>query len=196
MSYYVIDGTPVFLTWARYYQLRVEIMNKLDIGDDCFYGIRGWNLKEASLLSSAINDLLQEKKNKDEEGFYNHWVSFEMDKDEASDNVWELLYDYSHLTRNSVVRDVREDESIGSSLGCNTFRYPMARVFALDLMAYKRPFSKWLFGHKRCKSTFLIDSDKVASIKGTLDDFVMIHRDEQIRFASLIELGSAKNQGS
>lgn len=195
MSYYVIDGTPVFLTWAKYYQLREEIMSRLDIADDCFYGIRGWNSKEAGLLRSAINDLLQEKKRINEQTFYTHWVSFKMDKDEAADNVWELLFDYSHLTRNSAVRVVREDENISNSLDNSTFCYPMGRIFALDLLANKGPMLRWLFRNKRCTGTLLIDSDKVASIKGTLNDFVMIHNDEQIRFASMIDLGS-KNQGS
>ncbi|HWP96470.1 MAG TPA: hypothetical protein VN426_06440 [Syntrophomonadaceae bacterium] len=195
MSYYVIDGTPVFLTWAKYYQLREEIMSRFEIPDDCFYGIHGRNSEEANLVTSAIKDLLANKKRSNEERFYIDWVSFDMDKAEASDNVWELLYDYSVLTRNSAVRSIRDDQTFAHGVDPDTYGYSMGRLIALDFMAQKSRIARWLLGQKRM-GTLMIDSDKVTKIQGTLDDFIMIYNDKEMRFASVIELADSLIQES
>lgn len=195
MSYYVIDGTPVFLTWAKYYQLKEEIMNRFKIADDCFYGIQGRNSEEASLLTSAIKELLEDEKRSNEERFYVDWASFDMDKAEALDNVWELLYDYSHLTRNSVLRNIRDDQTIAHKVAPNTYSYSTGRLMALDLMAKKSRIARWLFGQKRTR-TLMINVDKVTKIQGTLDNFIMIYDSKEMHFASVIALDDSLIQES
>ncbi len=187
MSYYVIDRVPVFLTWARYYRLRDEIITGFEIADDCFFGIQGRNAEQAGQLSSAIKDLLQKKKEANEERFYVDWVTFDMDKAEASDNVWELLDDYSVLTRNCAVRSIRDDQIFSHGADPDTYGYSMGRLIAIDLFVKRNPLARWLFGSKRL-STLMIDTDKVTKIQGTLDDFVVIYEGKEMRFAATIEL--------
>lgn len=190
MSYYVIDGIPVFLTWARFYQLRGDILSRCKIPDECFYGIHGRSSEESINLTSAIKDLLVQIKTGNEERFYVNWVSFDMDKAEASDNVWELLYDYSALTGNCAVRSIRDDQTFVRGVDPNTFGYSMGRLVALDIFAPRNQFSRWLFGPKRM-STLMLDSDKVTKIQGTLDDFIMNYDGREMHFASMIEIADS-----
>lgn len=193
MSYYVIDGIPVFLTWARYYKLRGEIITGFEIGDDCFYGIHGRDAEQSGALTSAINDLLAQKKTSNEEHFYLNWVSFDMDKEEAADNVWELLDDYSALTRNTRVRSIRDEQTFSRGADPDTYGYSMGRLIAIDFMAKRNPIARRLFGQKRI-CTLMIDTDQVTKIQGTLDDFVVIYRNKELHFAANVELDEALDQ--
>lgn len=187
MSYYVIDGIPVFLTWARYYQLRGEIIGRFEIADDCFFGVQGRNAEESTVLTSAIKELLTNKKNINEKHFYLDWVSFHLEDMEASDNIWELLYDYSVFTRNCGIRSIRDAQTFVRGKDPNTYGYSMGRLIAVDIYAQKSKLARKLFGQKRL-GTLMIDSDKVTKIQGTLDDFIMVYDGKDMRFADVIEL--------
>lgn len=187
MSYYIIDGIPVFLTWARYYKLRDEIITGFEIADDCFFGIYGRNSQQTSQLTSAINDLLARKKAGNEERFYMDWASFDIEGEEASDNVWELLCDYGVLTGNCAVRSIRDEQTFSPGQDAGTFGYSMGRLVAIDIWARRSLAARWIFGNKRLK-TVMIDTHRVTRIKGTLDDFIVVYDDKEIRFSSFIEL--------
>lgn len=186
MSYYIIDGVPVFLTWSKYYQLKEEVQGRNEMGDDRFFGIRGWDSKEAELLSSTINEVLQEKSQKDIRAFRRHWANFSMGRDEAADNARELLFDYCHLTQNAVLKDL-----------CITAKdykefFPTAavpgRVFVLNLPAPEKSFFRRLRGSTRLVGRLIIDSEQVESIEGNLEDFLLVYRGLPIRFSSCIEI--------
>lgn len=185
MSYYIINGIPVFLTWSRYYQLREEIVSRNKIDDDRFYGVRGWDSKETELLSSTISEILLEKSCKDISLFRKQWANFSMGRDEASDNARELLFDYCQFTRNAILSDIAADQ-------INQEVFPHAslpgRIFALSLPAPEKSLLKRLRGGTRLAGRLIIDSEQVASIEGSLEDFLMIYRSLPIRFYSCIEI--------
>lgn len=185
MSYYIIDGMPVFLTWSKYYQLKEEIMLKNKIGDDRFFGIRGWDSKEAELLSSTINQILLEKSKKDINTFRRQWASFSMGRDEAADNAWELLFDYCHLTKNAVLNNLNIPAR--AKKGSITSAFP-GRVFALNLCAPETSLLKRLRGKARLAGRLVIDSEQIDSIDGNLENFLMMYRGLPIRFSSCIEI--------
>ncbi|MEN6348864.1 MAG: hypothetical protein ABFD08_05615 [Syntrophomonas sp.] len=186
MSYYIIDGVPVFLTWSKYYQLKEEVLRRNEMGDDRFFGIRGWNSKEAALLSNTINEVLLEKSQKDIRAFRRQWANFSMGRDEAADNARELLFDYCHLTKNAVLNDL--------SITTKDFKesFPTVavpgRVFVLSLPAPEKSFFRRLRGGTRLIGRFIIDSEQVESIEGNLENFLLVYRGLPIRFSSCIEI--------
>lgn len=189
MSYYLIDNLPVFLSWARYYSLREEIVEGLDIGDDRFFGLRGWDSKEAWELSKIIINLLGEKKKLDEGSFLSEWVAFDMGTNESADNACELLYDYCRYTGNAVFKSL--DGRLKSRFeACSPDSYSIGRYFALEIPASGISLLNRVLGKKRCTTRIMIDSEKISSIKGTLDDFTVTYRDMPIRFYSSIEVFS------
>lgn len=185
MSYYIIDGMPVFLTWSKYYQLKEEIMLKNKMGDDLFFGIRGWDSNEAELLSSTINQVLLEKSKRDINTFRRQWANFSMGKDEAADNAWDLLFDYCHLTKNAVLNN------LNVRAGVNQESIPPAlpgRVVVLSLLAPETSLLKRLRGKTRLAGRLVIDSEQIDSIEGNLENFIMMYRGLPIRFSSCIEI--------
>jgi hypothetical protein len=185
MSYYIIDGMPVFLTWSKYYQLREEIMRRNKIGDDCFFGIRGWDSNEAELLSNTISEVLLEKSQKDINTFRRQWANFSMGQDEAADNAWELLFDYCHLTKNAVLNNLNVPAEGYRESPQTAF---LGRVFALNLCGPETSLFKRLRGKSRLVGRLVIDSEQIESIDGNLENFLLVYRGLPIRFSSCIEI--------
>ncbi|MEQ8176361.1 MAG: hypothetical protein ABRQ26_15015 [Syntrophomonadaceae bacterium] len=186
MSYYIIDGMPVFLTWSKYYQLKEEITCRNKMGDDLFFGIRGWNSSEAELLSNTINEVLLEKSKKDIHTFRRQWANFSMGKDEAADNAWELLFDYCHLTKNAVLNNI--NVQAGGYIESYPWPAVPGRVFVLNLCAPETSFFKRLRGKARLVGRLVIDSEQIESIDGNLENFLLVYRGLPIRFSSCIEI--------
>lgn len=186
MSYYIIDGMPVFLTWSRYYQLREEILRRNKMGDDRFFGIRGWDSKEIHLLSSTISEVLLEKSKNDINTFRRQWANFSMGKDEAADNARELLFDYCHLTKNAILNDAScSDANLNSP---NSPDAILGRFFVLNLCSPDTTFIKRLLGKSRLAGRIVLDSEQIDSIEGCLENFLLVYRGLPIRFSSCIEI--------
>lgn len=186
MSYYIIDGMPVFLTWSKYYQLKEEILRRNKMGDDRFFGIRGWDSAEAELLSNTINEVLLEKSQKDINTFRRQWANFSMGKDEAADNAWELLYDYCHLTKNAVLNNL--DIPSGGHLAPSA-QYPIpGPILVLNLCGPETSLIKRLRGKARLVGRLVINSEQIDRIDGNLENFLLVYRGRSIRFSSCIEI--------
>jgi hypothetical protein len=147
MPYYIINREPVFLSWQRYKVLEQEATKGKDPTWIVSSTIAGH--KESEEKSELMFNVLDQKFREDPQGFHSKWVAFDLTGEEASKNVWNLLYDYCHFYGYASLSDFRDfTEKLLADYEGEAYTYPMGRVFALT--HFVRP-AKWLwrFTHKR-----------------------------------------------
>jgi hypothetical protein len=160
MPYFVIEKTPVFLTNEQCLDLRKETNHK--------------ELDEKFTINDCqpIYDFLIRKCNENKEEFHKNWVYFKLEKTEAQNNIWDLLYDYSHYYKNSFVDDTNDYTIMLEKLLPNEVKHPVGRTFWLFYQ--KKPFKWYNYIFHKKESDFdkiLIDMDKVEKIHGKLSSF-------------------------
>jgi hypothetical protein len=120
MSYFIIDGTPVFVSSIRYRSLLQDL------------GLSGGLASTAERRAEMVTETLSRKATESRDRFQAEWVEFDMRDSEAQENIWDLLYDYCHLRRSAHLVDPRDYvERLEHSLSGDSLRYPMGLTFDL-----------------------------------------------------------------
>jgi len=171
MAYYIIYNHPVFISWQRYKALMIEIGLDKGSGFPIASAIAG--TKKSKEKSNLILKNLNQKYLDDPKDFYNKWVKFDLPKDEAPMDVWDLLFDYCHLYGYSYLSELRDiDDRLIADYEGDAYRYPMGRVFALNHFVEPANWF-WKFTHKMKGRSVqvIIDTHIVIRLVGDLSQF-------------------------
>lgn len=192
MSYYIIDSYPVFLTHKKYSELRKEVSK--DKSRMWRISSRMQGTKETEEKDNLMYDLLFKKYNEDKDKFLENWYSFDLLGEEASLNVWDLLYDFSSYYGYSYLKDFRDFlEKMEADHSGELYLYPMGKVFSFN--HFVRP-SKWWWKYKyKMKGRIIeliIDTNKVSRINGNLKDFYVQFNDSLVRFHTSVQVYFSK----
>lgn len=179
MPYFLINKCPVFLTHNRYNILFNEISRDKDADWITSSTISGH--KEVEEKNLLISEFLLNEFKKNEKHFLNEWFNFNLLGEEAVNNVFDLLYDYSDYYKNSYLKDLRTDsEKLIDDYNSGSYLNPYGKIFMISyLIKQNNWFNNFANISNKNKIDFLIDIDTVKSIKGNLSDF-------QIQFVSAI----------
>lgn len=171
MSYFIINKQPVFLSAHRYAELKRQV--SVDKGADwriasVFQG-RKENRECQEMMFEALNGMCT----KNPECFVEEWVRFDFRGADASENAWDLLWDFCHFYGYAFLSDLRDTPNrLAADLENDSYLYPMGRIFALDHVV--RPGRWWWrFAHKMVgrKVTLLINTARVRQLSGSLAEF-------------------------
>jgi len=173
MPYYLINKQPIFLSTTRYRELEKLVTKDKDImwiGISCMAGSK--ETKEKSeLMFNALNKIFLDNP----DYFNSYWVDFDLKDKEASENTWDLIYDYCHFYGNASLSDDRDfSEKLKADYERESINYPMGRVFTLNLFLKSRN-CWWTFSPKRRERIIqvIINTDKVNHLKGNLKEFIV-----------------------
>ena len=181
MSYFIINKQPVFLSWSRYKQIREEALK----GKDAIYKISSTiaGHKETKETQKLMYEVLKAKYDKDPKQFYSEWVKFDIVGDDASRNVWDLLYDYCHYYGYAYLSDLRDfTQKLADDYEGDSYAYPMGQLFAL-IHLVKPTRRWWKYTHKMTGRIvkLIIISENVHRLVGDLTNFTIFTKDFQIR---------------
>lgn len=200
MPYFLIKNIPVFLPKSRYNYLFNEVLkNKTPLErTSAMIASHKESLEAMDLMYQKLLSEFTVDKNK----FISDWVHFDLQNDEASENVWDLLYDYCNYYGFAYLRDIRgfSDRLMDDVKGFS-FKFPMGDIFELFIpFKYKKDKTKiislFCFS-KRSGVVILINKNEVYRLIGHLTKFTIIANnfilkcDDEIRIIP-IEKKSAK----
>lgn len=171
MSYVIINKIPIYLSVQRFKELENEVTKDKDPIWITSSTIQGH--KESIEKSELIYEFLNQKFIEDSERFLKDWLQFDFEGEEASLNVWDLLYDHCVYYGNSFLQDHRDfQEKLSSDYEGESLIYPMGKNFTLN---YRIKDTKrlWLFQRKISYRLIqiVITTNKVYHIVGTLSNF-------------------------
>lgn len=181
MSYYLINKQPIFLSLSRDKQIRKEALKDKDAEYRVASMIAG--TEESIEAQRLMFNVLKAKYDKDPERFYSEWVKFDIVGDEASQNVWDLLYDYCDYHRYAYLSDLRDPvKKIVDDYEGNSYTFPMGRVFVLEHFV-KPARWWWKYTHKMSSRTIrlIIPSENVCRLVGDLINFVIFTKGSMMR---------------
>lgn len=171
MSYYIVNKQPVFLSYARHKDLEHIISKDKNSLWEISSKITGHkeNKEKQKLMFNTLNKKYLDNPDK----FKSEWIEFDLKGKEASENVWDLLYNYCHFYGHAFLSDSRDfSEKLIADYEGELYSYPMGKVFAINHFI---KFVKWWwkFTHKVNRKTtrVIIDSMKVNCLKGNLKEF-------------------------
>lgn len=184
MSFFTINEQPVFIPWDKYKKLANEFTKDKDPLDKIAAYMEGEASEE---LFKKIVAYLDKEYNNNPKKFNEEYVNFCLKGEEAKENVWNLIYDYSILYNYPLLYDARDFSEIATDdyqRKFNEFTHPMGDVFYLK---FKIPIvSKKLlfFGPKQeyNETMIRIDCKKVDTIEGSLKEFKITTEKYQLAF--------------
>ena len=176
MPYYLIKNIPVFLPKSRYKYLFYDVL-KNKTAEQCIGAMIEGRKESVEAMELMYQKLFSEftiDKNK----FMSDWVHFDLQNDEASENVWDLLYDYCNYYGLAYLRDFRDfnDKLMDDVMG-DSFNYPMGDIFELCIpFRYKKPMTKFFSFfpfNKKSEIILLINANEVYKLIGELKNFII-----------------------
>lgn len=173
MSFFTINQEPVFIPWNKYKKLTNEFTKGKDPLDKIAAYMEGDTSKE---LSKMFVDYLSKEYDNNPKKFDEQYVNFNLKNEEAKENTWNLIYDYSMLYNYPLLYDARDFSEILSNdyqRKFNEFTYPMGDVFYLKFKIPTVPKRSIFWGHKQDynETMIKIDCNSVNSIVGSLKGF-------------------------
>ena len=181
MPFYIIGGQPVFLSLSRHQEIKEKVLKTKSATHKVASVIAGF--KESKEAKELIYDFLRAQYDKNPEQFYLEWVHFDIVGDNASKNVWDLLYDYCVYYRYGNLSDLRDFEHrlIDNHVG-NDLTYPMGQVFALNYFVKPRSWW-WKYVHKMSGRSIrvVVVSADVYRLVGDLTDFIVYAKNFHLR---------------
>lgn len=183
MPYYIIDKQPVFLPESRERELRLEALKGKSATNVVLSEIAG--TKEGAEADELIYQALKAKYAEDPDQFHEDWVHFDLVGRDASDNVWDLLYDYCHYYGCGYLSDLRDfSQQLMDQYFSDPLRYPMGKVFSFNHFV---PPRKWWWKYVRRTTgrmlRLVIVTEHVRRLTGELTDFVVQTTSHLIRCA-------------
>jgi hypothetical protein len=173
MPYLIIQRKPVFLHATQYEMLRDKVLAgqtpEFRI-DSAIAGRR--DQRQAERLMCKF---LEAQYKENPSCFQTEWVEFDLKGQDATANVWDLLYDYGCFHGCSYVCDLRpQDQHSLSDLLGDSFAFPMGKVFAFKHNVKSRGFlNGFLLGRNR-SVTVVINADRVSRLRGNLERFEVL----------------------
>ena len=169
MSFFIINREPVFIPWNRYRELSREFTKDKDPIDKISAHIEGEANNE---LSRMFLDYLDKEYENNPEEFDNEYANFSLKGEDAKDNIWNLIYDYSVFYNFPLLYDARNFPEILTK-NFSEFTHPMGDVFYLK---FKTPIiSKkilfFLIKQDYHETMIQIDCKKINTIVGNLKEF-------------------------
>lgn len=190
MAYFTIRQSAVFLSDERYRAVHQEVGRDKDASWRIGSMISG-NPAVAEKVA-LMQKWLEAKHDANPASFREEWVKFDLRGKEASENAWDLLYDWCSLRGYSYLSDTRSEvEQLVSGWSANSFQYPMGRSFSLNHRVFEQRSWWRVFSRPSYRTVAVhIDIDEVTQLIGTLDRFVVLgsrialicDHDLQIRF--------------
>ena len=181
MPYYIINKKPVFLSNNRYTSLKESLLKGKTATQKVASFIR--NMPEATALDKSMYHFLETEYSKNPEVFHKEWVCFDLFGNDASENVWDLLYDYCYYYGITIVRDLRDfTTKLEESYEGLDYNYPMGKIFVLD--CYIKPLNrsrKSIFNKIRPNVSILVNCNNTERLTGELRDFIIFSRDFIVR---------------
>jgi len=174
MPYYVIERYKVFLSHSR-----LSAINEIALAHkDPFFRVSSTTegnpeVREADELRfQYLTNLCRKNRTR----FYQEWVKFDLRGQEAQENAWDLLYDYCALTRIGNLEDTRSEvHAILAEYAGDSYTYPMGRIFALRVPG-RHSLASLLQLKPRPMLKLDVDTSKIVSASGTLEDFCLQFR--------------------
>lgn len=188
MSYLIINKYPVFLSSNKYSEIEDEVCTDKDPRWRISSTIQGHI--EAKEKHKLIYQSLKQKYDFNPSKFIVEWVKFDFKEEEARENVWDLIYDYSSLYGFSFLEDMRgsTDKFLEDYLGLSMI-YPMGKTFVLAFSAKQSPIRLKKFFSKNISLIRLaINIECVKRIIGELSDFIIDHNNIRIRCYQNLEI--------
>lgn len=173
MPYFLIKKEPVFLSSDRYSQLENYVYGDQAAMHSALRTMGG--MKESKVKDKLMFKALTEFYITDPENFPADWVEFDLMGLEASENIWDLLYDYSCIYGYTSVVDLRDtSDPLSIYLADDDYQYPMGKVFGFNHFGKSQ---KWWrnYSNKMDGRTLqvIINTQKINRIKGTLKAFIV-----------------------
>lgn len=172
MSYYEIADHKVFVTPRRRQAL-----------DETVLGQKGADFRISSTIAgrpaAREADTLRFRylvnlHRENPRTFYDEWVRFDLRDDEVEECIWDLLYDYFAIHRTGKLIDIRStQEWLRDELDCNSYTYPMGKVFAIQIPGPKS-FLSLLGLRAQVFHTVQIGASQFVFAYGTLDRFRLV----------------------
>ncbi|SDO14954.1 hypothetical protein SAMN04487897_1099 [Paenibacillus sp. yr247] len=185
MPLFVINKIPVALTWKNDNQLREEIFG-VDGVSRSYIQIYGKKDNTYKLQKKLLNKKCRE--NRDD--FIKNYAMFDLSGEEASDNLWDLVYDYCAYHGSGYTSDARNFvEQLGDDYMGDNYLYPQGKVFYLD--HYAAPYNlRWkLLRRKKGKIIrTVIDARNVVRVVGSIDEFSIIYKDKIVKCGEIFEV--------
>jgi len=193
MTYYIIDNKPVFLSWARNRELFSIVSKDKDPIWRIWSRIVGH--KENEEKNELIFDELNKKYLDNPDDFNPNWVEFDLKDKEASENVWDLLYDYCTLYWYAFLSGSYEldlSEKLEADYNLELYRYPMGKVFNLNhFVKPKKWWWKYTYKMKWRVIQVTINTDTVTHIKWNLKEFTIYMWNFKIIFGEKLSISTS-----
>lgn len=192
MPYYLIENIPVFLTRKKYSELREAVLKDKDAIWRTVSMIQG--NKETDEKNNLMYEMLIKMHREDKAKFLLEWYSFDLINEEASQNIWDLLNDFSAYYGYSYLKDYRDfSDKLKDDHSGENYLYPMGKVFSFN--HFVKPAKWWWKYRYRMKGRsieLLIDINKVRRMNGNLKDFYIQFNDSVVRFHSSAQVYFSK----
>jgi hypothetical protein len=174
MGYYTIGNYKIFYSADRFAEIDEPYLAKLEPIERVGLNMLGMDLKPSKarleLDRLHITTLQTEFKRLTRKEFENKWVNLYFKWEEASNNSWEIIYDYFHIFKNGKIKDSRDFvEKITDSYSGLSSIYPQGKVVELIFNINRLNDNTWtkLFG-KRIELIKELNLKTVTSIEGSL----------------------------
>ncbi|WP_044302344.1 hypothetical protein [Rhodopirellula sallentina] len=181
MPYYTIAGKHVFMTHHRTDKAQQLALAEKDIR---WQAKTFFDTPERREACGIVDSFLRNLAATDPDGFDRDWVQIHLEGDEASNNVWDLLYDYCNLSSAASLIDIRNNEQrdIDNFMN-NSYTHPMGKVFAIEAMGPKRWFKR------QAGVRVIINAERVSAVHGTLSNFTFVSDGVRIHCSKNLTVG-------
>lgn len=173
MPYFLIKSEPVFLHTSLFERVRAEALKDKDAMFRASSMIAG--RREGKEAEKLMFDYLEKQFEDDPIRFYSEIINFDLKEEEATENVWDLLYDYCFYYGCGYLADIRSDlgKTFADYVG-NSYTYPMGKAFTLNLCKPPTTFlDKFLNRSKKQVQTIPIYVKEAKRIVGNLKESVV-----------------------
>jgi len=179
MTFVVINRKPAYISLDKYSQMRNEY----------FDNIEAWGTLNID-LNEAIK-LILKKSYKHSPGFFlDEYFWFDFRGEEARNNAWTILHDYSRYKAYCLLLDIRtDDERLRDEpqYPC----YPMGKTF--EIMHYDTRHFLWLFFGEIIN--ILISVNDITRITGPLDKIKIFTTDMTIQLGKNLHIVPLSKEG-
>ena len=186
MSYFLVKKQPIFLSNKRYRDLVDEVSKGKDprwITSSTIIG----HLECREKLE-LMNQALLRKYEEDPKKFEANWLRFDMVGDDATQEVWDVLYSYCHLYGFTKLVDLRDSSSkiYEDFMGYSSIK-PMGDMFALTHIISP---VKWFWPIKRNTNGIcvIIKTAEVLRIEGELSSFKLHTKSYTLLCGKILEV--------
>jgi len=188
MPYYIIENIPIFLPHKKYNELREEVSKDKSPMWRTSSMIQGH--AEAEEKNNLMYLLLIKRYIEDKDKFLHEWFSFDLIGEEASLNVWDLLYDFSSYYGYSYLKDFRDfSDKLEADYSGELFLYPMGKEFSFNhFVKPQKWWWKYRYKMKGRSVELIIDTQKVIRIDGNLKDFTIHFNDSFVKISTNIKV--------